>query len=46
MDGETATVDEPFDTDDGPLDSPPLHPNCRCTVVLDVPKRKARGDRG
>lgn len=24
-----------FDTDEGPLDGPPLHTHCRCTVVLE-----------
>jgi hypothetical protein len=24
--------DEPFDSDDGPIDYPPVHPNCRCSV--------------
>lgn len=25
-------VDELFDSDDGPVDDPPVHPNCRCSV--------------
>ena len=27
-------LDEPFQTPDGPLDMPPRHPNCRCTLTL------------
>lgn len=23
---------EPFDSDDGPIDAPPMHPNCRCSL--------------
>lgn len=26
-------VDEPFDTADGPIMDPPVHPNCRCSVT-------------
>jgi hypothetical protein len=25
-------IDEPFDSDDGPIDDPPVHPNCECSV--------------
>lgn len=25
-------IDELFDSDDGPVDDPPVHPNCRCSV--------------
>lgn len=34
MDGQRVALDEPFDGPDGPIDAPPLHPNCRCTAVL------------
>jgi hypothetical protein len=26
-------VDEPFETEDGPIMDPPVHPNCRCSVT-------------
>ena len=31
-------VDEEFDSDDGPVDDPPVHPNCMCSVsyVTDI----------
>jgi len=29
-------LDEPFATPDGPVQMPPVHPRCRCAVVLDV----------
>lgn len=25
-------IDETFESDDGPVDDPPVHPNCRCSV--------------
>jgi hypothetical protein len=33
-------LDESFDSDDGPVDDPPVHPNCRCSVqyVTDLDK--------
>lgn len=33
-------VGEPFESDDGPQDDPPVHPNCRCSVeyVTDLDK--------
>ncbi|MEN6605935.1 MAG: hypothetical protein ABFD60_01730 [Bryobacteraceae bacterium] len=35
MDGEETGVDEPWETDDGPVDTPQdAHPNCRCTEGL------------
>jgi len=34
MDGQTVDLDEPFEGDVGPIDAPPLHPNCRCTTVI------------
>lgn len=36
MDGETAPLDGTFDVDGDDLDGPPAHPNCRCTVALEV----------
>lgn len=36
MDGQTVDLGEPFESDDfGAVDAPPLHPNCRCTTVLE-----------
>jgi SPP1 gp7 family putative phage head morphogenesis protein len=35
MDGQTVDLGEPFESEDGPVDAPPLHPNCRCTTVLE-----------
>jgi len=32
MDGAVVDLDEDFETDDGPIDGPPLHPNCRCDI--------------
>lgn len=29
-------LDETFDTDLGPVDAPPAHPNCRCAISLDL----------
>lgn len=34
MDGVSVPYDESFQTDDGEIDAPPLHPNCRCSVGL------------
>lgn len=34
MHGATAKIGEPFDTPLGPVDAPPLHPNCRCAMAL------------
>ena len=33
-------VDDPFDSDDGPVDDPPVHPSCQCSVeyVTDISK--------
>lgn len=39
MDGETIGLDEQFDGFDGPIDCPPLHPNCRCTLGYEVLER-------
>ncbi len=33
VDGQEQFLDEPFDTELGPVDAPPLHPNCRCGIV-------------
>lgn len=32
LDGVTIDLDDDFDTEDGPIDGPPYHPNCRCDV--------------
>ena len=29
-------LEETFDTDLGPVLSPPVHPNCRCAVSLEI----------
>lgn len=29
-------LDEQFQSDDGPVDDPPVHPNCRCTVQYET----------
>lgn len=34
MDGVAVGLDEPFKTDEGDVDAPPLHPNCRCATTL------------
>jgi Phage Mu protein F like protein. len=34
MDGQTVGLNEPFQSDEGPVDYPPLHPNCRCAVGI------------
>lgn len=36
MDGETVALGDRFDVDGESIDSPPAHPNCRCTVGLSV----------
>ena len=36
MNPEGVGADEPFQTDEGPVDLPPLHPNCRCVTAIDV----------
>lgn len=36
MDGETAPLDGSFNVDGDDIDGPPAHPNCRCTVALEV----------
>lgn len=33
LNGEVIGIDETFPTDDGDIDGPPYHPNCRCDVV-------------
>lgn len=32
LNGQTIDIDDDFDTEDGPIDGPPYHPNCRCDV--------------
>jgi len=34
-DADGVPIDDMFDTSDGPLDGPPLHPNCRCGMSLE-----------
>lgn len=34
MDGQRVGMNEPFQSELGPVDLPPLHPGCRCTVAL------------
>lgn len=34
LDGEQKPLDDDFDTDGGPVDAPPAHPNCRCTIAI------------
>lgn len=34
MDGQTVGLHEPFQSDEGPVPYPPLHPQCRCTMGL------------
>jgi SPP1 gp7 family putative phage head morphogenesis protein len=33
LNGVVIGIDEEFDTEDGPIDGPPYHPNCRCDVL-------------
>lgn len=34
MDGQTVGINEPFQSDLGPIDYPPVHPSCRCAVGI------------
>jgi hypothetical protein len=34
LEGETAELDGLFSSDEGEFNGPPLHPHCRCNVVL------------
>lgn len=34
LDGEIVGIDEFWETEDGPVDAPPLHPNCMCGMEL------------
>jgi SPP1 gp7 family putative phage head morphogenesis protein len=36
LDGETAAIDGEFESDGETYDGPPAHPNCRCTVGLQI----------
>jgi SPP1 gp7 family putative phage head morphogenesis protein len=36
MDGITVGLDENFDVDGDQVDAPPAHPNCRCTIGLNL----------
>ena len=29
-------LSEDFESEDGPIDDPPVHPNCRCTVQYET----------
>lgn len=42
MDGVAVGMDESFDTPNGPMDFPDMHPNCRCTANL-VPTDEVEG---
>lgn len=35
LDGQRVLLDEQFDTDDGPVDGPTLHPHCNCMLSLE-----------
>ena len=34
IDGVRVPLDEDFETDEGPIDAPPLHPHCRCSIRI------------
>jgi hypothetical protein len=34
VDGQQQFLEEPFDTELGPVDHPPLHPGCKCRMTL------------
>lgn len=34
LDGVRVPFDDVFESDDGEIDAPPLHPNCRCSIAL------------
>lgn len=34
MEGQVVGLQEPFQSDEGPVDYPPLHPNCRCAIGI------------
>lgn len=34
LDGRQVLLGETFDTENGPVDSPPLHPRCRCALSV------------
>lgn len=36
LDGKTFGLDEPIHTDFGDVTEPPVHPNCRCVMVLNI----------
>jgi hypothetical protein len=38
MDGQTVGLNEPFQSDEGPVDYPPLHPQCRCAIGIAQPE--------
>lgn len=35
MEGQTTTIDGVFNSDLGPVDTPPLHPQCRCVTGIE-----------
>jgi len=35
LDNAEAPLDGDWETDDGPVESPPAHPSCRCTVIYE-----------
>ena len=35
MEGESVGIDDDFETDMGAMDSPPMHPHCRCAVAYE-----------
>jgi Phage Mu protein F like protein len=39
MDGVQVPLNAPFQTPEGPVDGPPLHPNCRCAQAVTEPDR-------
>ena len=36
LDGETKALNAEFRTDNGMVDAPPAHPNCRCTIIPEI----------
>ncbi len=42
LDGQRKPLNQPFDTDLGPVMVPPVHPQCRCTYRLVIPSGSER----
>lgn len=40
--GQSVPLGQSFDSIDGPVAAPPAHPNCRCSIVLEVPNAGRR----